>query len=131
MRNSSTPATVELLRKRGSLVQRFLNLQKLHGFAKSSNKDRVLTDLAHYPISSGMNDYISKPIQVEEVIRFLSQWRSCFENPEPVPPLEQAKEIEGIGNSSTTAETAEIVVQVESETVKAALQIERQGTYEQ
>lgn len=78
-----------------------------------------------------MNDYISKPIQVKEVIRFLSQSRSWFENPEPVPRLEQAKEIEGIGNSSTTAATAEIVIQVESETVKAALQIERQGTYEQ
>ncbi|NEQ22314.1 MAG: response regulator, partial [Microcoleus sp. SIO2G3] len=41
-------------------------------------------------ISAGMNDYISKPIRVDELIRALSESEPRVNNPEPVPVLEKA-----------------------------------------
>jgi len=41
-------------------------------------------------IAVGMNDYISKPIRVDELIRALSESEPRVKNPEPVPVLEEA-----------------------------------------
>ena len=41
-------------------------------------------------ISAGMNDYISKPIRVDELIRALSESEPRVKNPEPVPVREEA-----------------------------------------
>ena len=45
-------------------------------------------------IIAGMNDYISKPIRVKELVQSLSQSQPYFENPEPVPVLISALDTE-------------------------------------
>jgi len=45
-------------------------------------------------IIAGMNDYISKPIRVKELVQSLSQCQPYFENPEPVPVLISALDTE-------------------------------------
>jgi CheY-like chemotaxis protein len=50
-------------------------------------------------ISAGMDDYISKPIRVKELVQSLSNCQPPCENSQLVPLLEEALPSEGIGNS--------------------------------
>ena len=50
-------------------------------------------------LSAGMDDYISKPIRVEELVQCLNQCQSSSENPESLPLVDETLPPEELGES--------------------------------